>query len=212
MLKKLKELRAVASRGTVTLCAAAIVSLVSPFAASAGSRHSDGGKARSSLSQIEWLNHLKLLPGDPTVTSTQYQQHTSFGTNVEGLVITSSTTGDVDSNNEDKFVSMALVTPKQTKITGVRLCYEMSDPGVTGSFIDDIRLAQFNNTNASTATVLLDDTTDQDASGPTCVTSMVTSAPPFIDASKGTVVLSLRVDFANINDQIVVRALGLLVK
>jgi hypothetical protein len=128
------------------------------------------------------------------------------------LVITSSTTGDIDSNNEDKFVSMALVTPKQTKIKGVRLCYELSDPGANGSFIDDIRLAQFNNTDASTATVLLDDATHQDASGPTCVTSTLTGAPPFIAARKGTIVLSLRVDFANTRDQIVVRALGLLVK
>ena len=158
--------------------------------------------------QVEWLNHLELLPGDPTVTTTQYQQHPSFGTNVEGLVITSSPTGDVDSNNEDKFVSMALVTPKQTKINGVRLCYELSDPGASGSFIEDIRLAQFNNTDASRGSVLLDDGTAQNASGPTCVTS--TSA--LIDAGAGTIVLSLRVNFASTSDQIVVRALGLLVK
>lgn len=159
-------------------------------------------------SQIQWLNHLELLPGDPTVTSTQFQQHPSFGTNVEGLVITSSTTGDIDSNNEDKFVSMALVAPKETKITGVRLCYELSNPGATGSFIEDIRLAQFNNTDASTASVLLDDSTVQDASGPTCVTSK----SPLIFAGRGTIVLSLRTNFASTSDQIVVRALGLLVK
>jgi len=157
--------------------------------------------------QIQWLNHLELLPGDPTVTATQFQQHPSFGTNVEGLVITSSTTGDVDSNGEDKFVSMALATPKETRIKGVRLCYELSDPGASGSFIEDIRLAQFNNTDASTASVLLDDGIVRDASGPTCVTSK----SPLISAGKGTIVLSLRTNFASTSDQIGVRALGLLV-
>lgn len=103
---------------------------------------------------------------------------------------------------------MALVTPKETKITGVRLCYELSDPGANGSFIEDIRLAQFNNTDASTALVLLDDSIARDASGPTCVTSK----SPSIFAGQGTIVLSLRTNFASTSDQILVRALGLLVK
>jgi hypothetical protein len=160
--------------------------------------------------QIQWVNYMDLVPGDPTVTTAVTLQHPSFGTNTLGLVITSSTTGDTDSNSEDKFVSMALELPKQVKVTGVRICYENSNSGPTGTFIEQTRLAQLDNTNGSTATVLLDDATHLDASGPTCATS--SSVKPAIDGSKGSVVLSFRINTASTSDQIAIHSVGLLVK
>lgn len=160
--------------------------------------------------QVQWVNHLDLISGDPTVTTVTPQLNTSLGTGLSGSRVTSSTTGDVDSTGSNKVVYMALELPKQVKVTGVRVCYELSDPGVNGSFIDQIRLAQINNADGSTASVLLDDATHQNASGPTCVNSTLVSPP--IKASDGSVLLSFRVFFGSTADQIVIRSVGLLVK
>jgi hypothetical protein len=160
--------------------------------------------------QIQWVNYMDLVPGDPSDTTAVTLEHPSFGTNTLGLVITSSSLGDTDSNNENKVVTMALELPKQVKVTGVRICYENSDPGTSGTFIEQTRLAQLNNTDGSTASVLLDDATHLDATGPTCATSALAS--PAIKGSAGSVILSFRVNTANVNDQIVIHSVGLLVK
>jgi hypothetical protein len=54
--------------------------------------------------------------------------------------------------------------------------------------------------------VLLDDGTDLTNPGPVCVNSSATS----IDPNPGALLLSLRVNFGNTADRIVVRGLGLL--
>jgi hypothetical protein len=150
-----------------------------------------------------------LLSGDPTVTTTSsFSTNSGVGGGLTALVITSSTTGDLDSFNGNKVVQMALELQPKTRLVGVRLCYELSDPGPTGSFIDQIRLAQIQDPPA-TALVMLDDATAQNASGPTCVNSALVSPP--IRAKNGSVLLSLRVNFSNTSDLIAVRAVGLLV-
>ncbi len=158
--------------------------------------------------QIQWVNYMDLVPGDPTVTSAVTLEHPSFGTNTLGLVITSSTTGDTDSNNENKVVTMALELPKQVKVTGVRVCYENSAPSST--FIEQTRLAQLNNVDGSTASVKLDDTTHLNATGPTCFTS--SKVKPGIKASDGPIILSFRINTGNTADQIVLHSVGLKVK
>ena len=186
---------------------AAIVAL---FAIASGLVHPGTAVAAKPSPEVQWVNYTDLLPGDPSDTTAVTLQHPSFGTNTQGVVITSSSLGDTDSNNENKVVTMALELPKQVKITGVRVCYELSAPGPNGSFIDDIRLAQLNNVDASTASVVLEDSTHQDATGPTCVNSSLVSPP--IKASHGSILLSFRINTANVLDQIVIHAVGLLVK
>lgn len=160
--------------------------------------------------QVQWVNYMDLVPGDPTDTTAVTLEHPSFGTNTLGLVITSSSLGDTDSNNENKVVTMALELPKQVKVTGVRVCYELSDPGPSGTFIEQTRLAQLNNTDGSTALVVLDDGTHLDATGPTCASSAQVKPP--IKASAGPLILSFRINTANVADQIVIHSVGLLVK
>lgn len=167
-------------------------------------------KAAPPTPQIQWVNYMDLVPGDPSDTTAITLQHPSFGTNTLGLVITSSSTGDTDSNNENKVVTMALELPKQVKVTGVRVCYENSNPGPSGTFIEQTRLAQLNNTDGSTASVRLDDTTALDATGPTCWTS--SQVRRGIKASNGPLILSFRINTANTNDQIVIHSVGLTVK
>jgi hypothetical protein len=96
---------------------------------------------------------------------------------------------------------MGLQVPPGYSIRGVRVCYELTSKR---SFISQIRLAQVQ-TPPQTATVLLDDGTDQTNPGPICVDSAATNVDPRV----GEVLLSLRVNFGNTADKIVVRALGL---
>jgi hypothetical protein len=173
--------------------------------------NSQGGKGHEGKGEVrvQWVNHFDLLSGDPSVTTTSSRSTNSgVGSGLTALVITSSTVGDVDSFDGNKVVQMALELQPKTRIVGVRLCYELSDPGPNGSFIDQIRLAQIQDP-PGTALVLLDDATAQNATGPTCVNSALASPP--IRAKDGSVLLSLRVNFSTPGDLIAVRALGLLV-
>jgi hypothetical protein len=130
------------------------------------------------------------------------------GDGLTALVIGSTTAGDLDSFGGSKVVQMALELQPRTRIVGVRLCYELTDAGAGGSYVDQIRLAQIQNP-PSTAVVLLDDPTAQNAAGPICVNSALVSPP--VKAKNGSVLLSLRVKFSNPADLIAIRALGLLV-
>ncbi len=95
----------------------------------------------------------------------------------------------------------AVEGPPTLKITGVRVCFEYSN---NRSYITQIRLAQVQDPPSS-ALVILDDGTNHTESGPVCVDSQPTS----VDPAKGPVLLSLRLNFGNTSDTIVIRGLGL---
>lgn len=151
---------------------------------------------------VMWINHLDLLPGDSSVTTSTNAISSGVGGGLAGLVIQSSATGDTAPSGGNKVVWRALETPPGFQITGVRVCYELSN---RRSFITQIRLAQVQDPPSS-AVVRLDDGTNQTDMGPVCVDSQATS----IDPSAGAVLLSLRVNFGNTADRIVVRGLALL--
>lgn len=151
---------------------------------------------------VMWINHFDLLPGDPSVTTSFNAVSSGVGGGLTGLVIQSSTTGENATGGGNKVVHMGLQVQPGFLIKGVRVCYELSNKR---SFISQIRLAQIQNPPQS-AIVQLDDGTDQTNPGPICVNSTATS----VDPSVGEVLLSLRVNFGNTADKIVVRALGLL--
>jgi hypothetical protein len=150
---------------------------------------------------IMWVNHFDLLPGDPSVTTSFNAVSSGVGSGLTGLVIMSSTTGENAQGGGNKVVHMGLEVPPRYLIKGVRVCYELSNKR---SFISQIRLAQVQ-TPPSSAIVKLDDGTDQTNPGPICVDSATTT----VDPGLGEVLLSLRVNFGNTSDKIVVRALGL---
>nr|AUN35716.1 hypothetical protein [uncultured bacterium] len=151
---------------------------------------------------IMWVNHFDLLPGDPSVTTTFNAVNSGVGGGLTGLVIQSSTTGENASGGGNKVVHMGLQVPPGYSIRAVRVCYELTNKR---SFISQIRLAQVQNPPA-TASVILDDGTDQTNPGPICVDSAATN----VDPSLGEVLLSLRVNFGNTSDKICVRAVGLI--
>ena len=158
-------------------------------------------KPGSRRDRVMWINHFALLPGDSSVLTSFNSTSSGVGSGLTGLVIQSTTTGDTGTSGGIKVVHMALQVPPGYVIKGVRVCYELSN---SRSFITQIRLAQVKDPPSS-ATVMLDDATDQTAAGPICVDSSTTTVDPRL----GAVLLSLRVNFGNTTDKIVVRGLGL---
>jgi hypothetical protein len=155
---------------------------------------------RKARTRIMWVNHLSLLPGDPSVLTSFNAISSGVGGGLSGLVVQSTSTGDT-SGGGNKVVEKALDVPPGLIVRGVRVCFEYSNKR---SFITQIRLAQVQDPPSS-ALVLLDDGTDQTASGPVCVDSQ----PTAVDPTKGAILLSLRLNFGNTADRIVIRGLGL---
>ncbi len=153
-------------------------------------------------SNIMWINHLDLLPGDPSVTTSFNAINSGVGSGLSGLIIQSNTVGETAPGGGNKVVETALEILPKFEVKGVRVCYELSS---NASYISQIRLAQVQDPPSS-ATVLLDDPTDLTNKEPICINSQPTS----IDPSKGPLLLSLRVNFGQTSDKIVIRGLGLL--
>jgi hypothetical protein len=159
--------------------------------------------------KVYWLNHLDFLPGDVSVKTAFNAVTSGVGSGLAGLIVTSTTTGETAAGGGNKVVEMAVEAPLGQRIAGVRVCYEYSTgkkPSPT--YISQIRLAQVQNP-PSTALVLLDDGTDQTHPGPICVNS---KPAVDIDPAKGPLLLSLRVNFADTKDKIVIRGVGLILK
>jgi hypothetical protein len=172
--------------------------------------HNDHNELGSNSGQIMWVNHFDLLSGDLTDLITTYNSTNSgVGGGLTGLVIQSASIGNTFPIGGNKVVQMALELPKQTKVTGVRVCYETNQTTDAPTFISQIRLAQVQNPPSS-ASVLLDDATPLTDNGPVCVNSATVKQG--IKASNGPILLSLRINTGNIDDLIVIRGLGILVK
>jgi hypothetical protein len=86
-----------------------------------------------------WINPLDFLAGDPSVKTSFNAVTSGVGGGLSGLIIESTTIGDEASGGGNKVVERGLDVPPGYRITGVRVCYELSN---TRSFIDQIRLAQ----------------------------------------------------------------------
>ena len=155
---------------------------------------SDADMATSRM-RLMWINHLDLLPGDPSVTTTF--NAISSG----GLVIHSSSLGDTAPTGGNKTVEMTLQVPPKYLVKKVRICYANS---ARGTYISQIRLAQLENPPTSWL-VRLDDGADRSGTTPICVDS----APTTVDPQAGSIRFSLRVKFANLADTITVLATGL---
>jgi len=160
-------------------------------------------EALANQPELMWINHLDLTPGDSTVQTFFSSTSSGVGSGLSGLIITSTTTGELDSLGGNKVVEMGLQVPPHFAVASVRVCYESSS---SASFISQIRLAQLQDP-PSTASVKLDDGTDLINPGPICVDSA--AAPATVDPILGAVRLSLRVNFGALADKIVVRGLGL---
>lgn len=148
-----------------------------------------------------WVNHLSLLAGDASVTTSFNASTSGVGGGLSGLVIQSTTTGSTGVGGGNKVVEKSLDVPPGFLVKGVRVGYENSNPR---SYISQVRLAQVQNPPAA-AVLMLDDPTHLNASGPTFAESTATS----IDPASGPLLMSLRVNFGDTSDRIVVRGVGL---
>jgi len=184
----------------ISLAIALLVGSVSTVAQSRPRFDPDRDHDRDKI-QTMWIDHLVFLPGDPSVQTSFNAVNSGVGGGLSGLIITSSTLGDEAEGGGNKVVETALEVPPGFDIVSARICYENSNPR---SFITQTRLAQVQNP-PSTALVLLDDPTHLNAAGPVCVNSQ----PTLVNPAKGSVLLSLRLNFGDTTDKIVLRAVGL---
>lgn len=151
-----------------------------------------------------WIDHLGFLAGDSSVSVSFNAVNSGVGGGLSGLIIESSTLGEDAEGGGNKVVQTAASVPPGYLVAGVRVCYEYSS---ASSYISQIRLAQVQDP-PETALVLLDDGTDLLDAGPVCVDS----AAPFaetIDPGAGALLLSLRVNFGDTAERIVVRGVAL---
>jgi len=183
------------------ICLAVAMLAASPMKAQSRPRFDPDRDHDRDRIETMWVDHLVFLPGDPSVQTSFNAVNSGVGGGLSGLIIKSSTLGDEAEGGGNKVVETALEVPPGFDIVSVRVCYENSNPR---SFISQTRLAQVQNP-PSTALVLLDDPTHLNAAGPTCVNSQTT----LVDPAKGSVLLSLRLNFGDTSDKIVVRAVGL---
>lgn len=153
--------------------------------------------------QLMWIDHLGFLAGDPSVDVSFNAVNSGVGGGLSGLIIQSTTTGEDATGGGNKVIETSLAVPPGYLVGGVRVCYESS---AASSFISQIRLAQVQDPPA-TALVLLDDGTDLTNPGPICVDSAAPAEP--VNPTSGATLLSLRVNFGDIADRIVVRGVAL---
>lgn len=165
-----------------------------------------------------WLNHLDFLPGDPSVITDFNAVNSGVGGGLSGLIVNSTTTGENALGGGNKVVEKGVPVPPVFEITGVRVCYEVENVDdatnvVDPTFISQIRLAQLTvpADDPHTALVVLDDGTDLADPGPLCVDSAMPFLGP-IDPTAGGLRLSLRVNYGDTDDTIVVRGVALLVE
>lgn len=151
--------------------------------------------------KVMWIDHLALLPGDPSVKTSFNAVNSGVGMGLAGLIVQSTTVGDEATGGGNKVVETALEVPPGFRIAKVRICFENSNPR---SHISQVRLAQVQNP-PSVAVVKLDDPTQLNMPGPVCVDSQ----PAVVDPAAGPVLLSLRLNFKDTSDKIVIRGLAL---
>jgi hypothetical protein len=110
-----------------------------------------------------------------------------------GLIVSSNSAGDY------QWISMTIPFAWGKKITGIYLCYKTPNQG---TYISQIRLAEY--TVPGTAGVAYDDPTDLFDPDGACYFSSVGNYTP-----GGSVDLSLRLNFANAEDEIWLGALAI---
>jgi hypothetical protein len=157
----------------------------------------------------QWINHFDLLSGDPSdLTLTTNSTSSGIGSGLTGVVIRSSSVGDVFPRvGGNKVVQMALNLPPQAPgiaIRGVRICYESTS---VLTYVTQTRIAQVLNPPSS-ASVLMDNATDLTTVGANCTTVPVAAAVG-VAVGNGPLLLSLRINFSSITDAIVIRGLGI---
>ncbi len=196
----MRELHSVAVLSLALAVASALGCQPAGHGGGAGGGGGDGG-IPDPVDTVMWINHLDMLAGDPSVQVSFNAVSSGVGGGLSGLIVESSAVGDTAPSGGNKVVEKGTLVPPGWLVTGVRTCYELSDPR---SFITQVRLAQVQDPPAS-AIVRLDDGTDLLDPGPVCVDSTTTS----VDPEQGELLLSLRLNFGDTSDRIVVRAIGL---
>lgn len=155
---------------------------------------------------VMWLNPLDLKGNDPSTLTAHDATQTSARFGLSGLLVKSTITGNQCLTGEGKSVDMGVSVPPGYVVEGVRIAYESSSPKTK---IEQIRISQLNDP-PTTATVRMDETPPAYTGGPTTVT--VKASFGKIDPKNGALELNLFTTFANTDDSIIIRGVGLILK
>jgi hypothetical protein len=196
----------------VLMCGAMLLAAGTSFASPKHGDHGQNGNPSGGpngnsfnyVTNVMWLNHFALLPGDPSVQISYNAVNSGVGGGLTALDVQSTTLGEDAEGGGNKVVHMAVQVPPGSEVLGVRVGYELTS---SNSFISQIRLAQVQNPPA-VALVLLDDPTDLTATGPVYVDSQPTSIQP----EAGPLLLSLRVNFGDTSNIIAIRGVALILR
>ena len=139
------------------------------------------------MATTHWKSADCYVNGDPTL-KLQYA-NVSFA----HTKITCTSPGDL------KWIDMGIEVPAGTIIKGIIICYQLSN---SRSFISQVRLTE--QTTPNVRLVHHDDPTDLLSTAPVCFTSVVHYGAPF----NGAINLSLRLNFTNAGDSIMLGAVG----
>jgi hypothetical protein len=139
------------------------------------------------MATTNWKSADCYVNGDPTL-KLQYA-NVSF----PYTKITCASPGDL------KWIDMGIDVPPGTIIKGITICYQLSNKR---SYISQVRLTE--QTTPNTRLVHHDDPTDLLSTSPVCVTSAVSYGAAF----NGAINLSLRLNFTNAGDFIMLGAVG----
>lgn len=163
----------------------------------------EGSKNGGRNGKIMWVNHFDLQAGDPLALTIASNSATSgVFPDLSGIVITPLIAGT-------PVLQMALDLPKETKITGVKICYANTGPL---SFISQVRLAQVNVQAPTVVDKVVSDDTDLMSTTPVCVDSVFSVFSNLrIKAKNGPVLLSLGLA-ADPTSKILIRGIGVSVK
>jgi len=165
---------------------------------------------------VTWLDPLAFRAGDPSLKTSFNAVNSGVGSGLSGLQVKSSTIGDEAwslkcdgswGNGGNKVIEMGAAVPPGYVVLGVKVQYESSS---AKSAISQIRLSQVNEDNPTSAMVVMDETPPKYTGGPTTVTSIGSFGK--IDPSKGQLMLSLRTNFGDTKDTIVIRSVGLILE
>src|SRR5215216_5017573 len=69
-----------------------------------------------STERTMWINHLDLLPGDPSVTTSFNAINSGVGSGLSGLIIQSNTVGEIAPGGGNKVVETALEIPPKFEV------------------------------------------------------------------------------------------------
>jgi hypothetical protein len=181
------------NRSTKIVALIGLVALIGVM--SLGLRH-HAQDAQALSGQIQWLDHLHMLPANSDDLTIKYN-----GIQQRGIIVTSNSLGNVFPTGGHKSIDLAYGLEPEQLVNGVVVCYKTDN---SRTFIGQIRLSQMSTAEPNVTFVREDLGVTLDSTSPVCEEFETVD----IDPSAGTLFISLRLDVGDTSDRVIVYGLG----